>query len=80
MSPDFIKVLLLYCLAFNYGVLLIWFVVFRFAYDYLYRLHSRWFVLSVETFDQLHYASMAFYKIGIIMLNIAPFVALWLVF
>ena len=80
MSPDFIKVLLLYCLAFNYGVLLIWFVVFRFAHDYVYRLHSRWFVLSVETFDQLHYASMAFYKIGIIMLNIAPFVALWLVF
>ena len=80
MSPDIIKELLLYCLAFNYGVLLIWFVVFRFAHDYVYRLHSRWFVLSVETFDQLHYASMAFYKIGIIMLNSAPFVALWLVF
>jgi hypothetical protein len=80
MNLDVIKELLLYCLAFNYGVLVIWFVVFRFAHDFVYRLHSRWFILSIETFDQLHYASMAFYKIGIIILNIAPLVAFWLTF
>ena len=60
MNLDVIKELLLYSLAFNYGVLVIWFVVFRFAHDFIYCLHSRWFILSLETFDQLHYASMAF--------------------
>jgi hypothetical protein len=44
----------------------------------MYRLHSRWFNLSVETFDAIHYASMALYKIGIMLLNITPLIALWL--
>ena len=80
MSPDIIKVLLLYSLAFNYVMLLIWFGVFSFAHDWLYRLHSRWFRISVESFDAIHYAGMAVYKIGLILFNIAPLVALWLVF
>ena len=80
MNPDVIKELLLYSLVFNYALLMIWFGVFSLARDWMYRLHSRWFRLPAETFDALHYASMSVYKIGIIMLNIAPLVALWLVF
>jgi len=80
MNPDAIKTLLLYSLAFNYAILMIWFAAFSLAHDRLYRLHSRWFRLSPETFDALHYAGMAFYKIGIIMLNAAPLAALWLIF
>jgi hypothetical protein len=80
MNPDTIKTLLLYSLAFNYALLMIWFCVFSLAHDWLYRLHNRWFHFSTETFDALHYAGMTGYKIGIILLNIAPLVALWLVF
>jgi hypothetical protein len=80
MNPDVIKELLLYSIAFNYAILMIWFAAFSLAHDAMYRLHSRWFSLSTETFDAIHYAGMAFYKIGIIMLNIAPLVAIWLVF
>jgi len=80
MNSDNIKEFLLYSLAFNYAILMLWFGVFSLAHDWIYRLHSRWFSLSAETFDALHYAGMAVYKIGIIMLNIAPLIALWLVF
>jgi Family of unknown function (DUF6868) len=80
VNPDIIKELLLYSLAFNYAILIIWFGVFSLAHDWMYRLHCQWFRLSAETFDTLHYVSMALYKIGIIILNIAPLVALWLVF
>ncbi|HEY8034474.1 MAG TPA: hypothetical protein VIF37_02670 [Methylobacter sp.] len=78
MSSDAIKVFLLYSLAVNYAILIIWFGVFGLAHDSLYRLHRRWFSLSVETFDAIHYAGMALYKIGILLLNIAPLAALWL--
>jgi hypothetical protein len=80
MNPDTIKELLLYSLAFNYAILMVWFGVFSLAHDRMYRLHCRWFSLSMETFDALHYAGMAVYKVGVIILNIAPLVALWLVF
>lgn len=80
MNSDTIKEFLLYSLAFNYSILLIWFGVFSLAHGWMYRLHSRWFKLEAQAFDALHYAGMAVYKIGIIILNIAPLVALWLVF
>jgi hypothetical protein len=79
MNPDTIKALLLYSLAFNYAILTIWFGVFSLAHDWMYRLHSRWFRLTVEVFDALHYGSMALYKVGVLLLNVAPLVALWLI-
>jgi hypothetical protein len=59
-------------------VLLVWFGVFVYAHDWMYRLHTRWFKLWVKTFDALHYVGMSLYKIGIILLNLVPLVALYL--
>jgi len=72
------KEVLLWCVGINYGVLLVWFGVFVYAHDWMYRRHTRWFKLSVETFDGLHYAGVSIYKIGIILLNLVPLVALYL--
>jgi hypothetical protein len=78
MSVDTLRQVLIFSLAINYGVLLIWFAVFTLAHDRLYRLHSRWFTVSRETFDALNYGGMSVYKIGTLLLNVAPLVALWL--
>ncbi|MDD5266097.1 MAG: hypothetical protein PHO08_03080 [Methylococcales bacterium] len=80
MNPDTLKEILLYSLAFNYSMLLVWFGMFCFAHDWMYRLHRRWFTFPAQTFDTFHYAGMTVYKIGIILLNIAPLAALWFVF
>jgi uncharacterized protein DUF6868 len=63
----------------HYGVLLAWFLFFLRAHDWMYRLHGRWFHLSVEQFDTLHYAGMTLFKIGILLCNLVPYVALHLV-
>lgn len=76
MSIETIRSFLLGCLGINYGILLVWFVAFTLAHDPLHRLHSRWFRLSVEQFDTIHYAGMAIYKIGILLLNLTPYLAL----
>ncbi|MGD0209512.1 MAG: DUF6868 family protein [Desulfomonilia bacterium] len=74
-----IKNVLLWCVGLNYAVLFIWFGFFVFAHDWMYGLHSRWFKFSVETFDAIHYAGLAVYKIGILLLNLVPLVALYFV-
>jgi len=79
MNLDTLEGILLYSLAFNSSILLVWFGMFCFAQDSTYRLHSRWFNFSFQSFDALHYVGMSVYKIGIILLNIAPLVALWFV-
>jgi hypothetical protein len=70
---------LLWCTVINYGVLLWWFLVFIFAHAWMLRLHGRWFRMPVEQFDSIHYAGMAIYKIGILLLNLVPYVALLIV-
>jgi hypothetical protein len=67
---------LLWSLVLNYAVLLVWFLVFAYAHEALHRLHGRWFRLSREAFDAIHYAGMAAYKIAIIALNLVPYLAL----
>lgn len=67
---------LLYCTLINYVVLLIWFFAFTFAKSWMKKLHRQWFNLSDQNFDAIHYSAMAVYKIGILLLNLVPFIAL----
>ena len=76
MNIETLRSFLLGCLGINYGILMLWFVVFIVAHDALYRLHARWFRISVAQFDAIHYAGMAVYKIGVLLLNLVPYLAL----
>jgi hypothetical protein len=78
MTTTGITDFLLWCVGINYGFLLLWFGVFALAHDWMYRLHRRWFRLSVENFDTIHYAGMAAYKLAILLLNLVPLLALYL--
>ena len=62
----------------DYGILLVWFLVFVFAHDWIQRIHGRWFRLSRDQFDALHYAGMSIFKIGIILFNLVPLVVLFI--
>ena len=77
MDMNVIEAALLWCVGINYAVLFIWFGVFIYAHGWLYRMHARWFKLPVETFDAIHYAGMAVYKLGIVLFNLVPLIALW---
>ena len=79
MDSDFLCRFLLWSLAFNYAVLLAWFLAFVTARDALRRLHGRWFALPDASFDAIHYGGMAAYKIGILLFNLVPLLALYFV-
>ena len=76
MSIEFVRSVLLWCTVIDYGILLVWFMAFAFAHDWIQRLHGRWFCLTHDQFDAIHYAGMATFKIGIFLFNLAPCVAL----
>ena len=79
MTVTTLRDVLIWSLVFNYVILLVWFTALTLAHDWVYRLHTRWFQLSRESFDAIHYGGMAVYKIGVLLLNVAPLAALWLV-
>lgn len=71
-----VRQILIWSMVVNYVVLLVWFAAIVLAHDWVYRLHTRWFRLSRETFDALHYGGMSAYKVGVLLFNVAPLVGL----
>ena len=79
MTLEQIRDMLAWCTVINLGLLLWWFLFIALAHDWTYRYHSKWFKLSVEAFDNMHYAGMGLFKIRILLFNLAPYLALRIV-
>jgi len=45
----------------------------------MHRLAGTWFPMPVEQFDAINFAGILFYKIAIILFNIVPCIALYIV-
>lgn len=76
MTYESLRHFLLWSTILNYSILLIWFFAFIFARDFIKKLHGQWFNLSDQHFDTIHYLGMAIYKIGILLFNLVPLIAL----
>ena len=79
MTIEMVRGMFGWCCVINMGLLLWWFVMLILAHDWVYRVHGKWFKLSVEQFDSIHYAGIAFYKIAVFVLNVVPYIALCIV-
>jgi hypothetical protein len=77
MNALSLREFLLWSTVLNYGVLILWFLVFVVAHERLYTLHGRYFKLTRPQFDALHYGGMAVYKVGILLFNLVPLAALY---
>jgi len=79
MSVELVYQLLLWCTVINMGMIMWWALMFMFAHDWMYRYHGKWFKISVEQFDSIHYGGIAFYKILVFVFNFVPLCALLVV-
>ncbi len=76
MSLEILRNTLGWCALINTALLLLWWLLFVTAHDWIYRLQSRWITIPVERFDAIHYAAMAGFKLAMIFLNLTPYLAL----
>jgi len=79
MSMEMARNALLWCAVLNYGLVVVWFLLYVLAREWLYRLWGRWFRLTAEQFDTINFTGMALYKVGILLFNLVPYVALRIV-
>jgi len=79
MTVEVLRGALGWCSIINMGILLWWFLIIAFAHDWVYRIHGKWFKLSPEKFDEIHYAGITFFKIVVYVINIVPYIALRIV-
>lgn len=76
MTTELLRDTLAWCSAINIGLLLFWVLWMILAHDFVYRMHGRWFRMSVERFDAIHYTGMLFFKMCVFLFNIVPYLAL----
>lgn len=76
MNTEILSGFLLWCAIINYGLLIVWFLAFLLARDWIFRMHSKFYRISDAQFNAINYAGIAFYKIIILVFNLIPYIAL----
>ncbi len=79
MTLEIVRNALGWCTLINMALLMLWALMFIFARGWIYKMHGKWFRLSEERFDAIHYSAMAFFKLAIFVFNLVPYLALRIV-
>lgn len=79
MNLELLQSVLGWCVVMNLILLSIWFLILTLAGDFIYKLHTRWYPMSRETFSAIHYTGMLVSKMLVFTFNVVPYIALWMV-
>jgi len=71
-----LRILLGWCTLINAGMFAVWSLAFVFAHDLIFKIHTRWFKISEERFDEIHYSMMGYYKLAVMLFNLVPYLVL----
>ncbi len=64
------------CTLITAGVFVLAVIFFKFAPDFVYRLHSNWFPVPRETYNVIIYTVLMSFKILFLIFFVIPYVAL----
>lgn len=79
MSLETWREFFFWCSVINYGVLVLWFVIFLLTRGWLYQLWERGFGLSLRDSARLNFGGMLLFKIGVLLFNLVPYIVLRLI-
>ena len=76
MSIEIVRDFFMWCSIINMALLLFSFVMFLACKGWIYKMHSKFFNVSEENLNTAWYSLLGFYKIGVFLFNIVPYIAL----
>ena len=79
MNLELTTAMLGWCTLINFGLLIWWLLFVVLAHDWTFRVHTKWFKISPEQFDVIHYSLMGAFKLVVIVFNLVPYLALRIV-
>jgi hypothetical protein len=79
MTFELIRDVLAWSTLINMIVLFLWVIFISIAHDFTYRIHCGIFKISIEQFDAIHYGGIIAFKLGWVLYNLAPYLAMRIV-
>ena len=76
MDIHTVKAFFLWCTIVNGALLILSFLMFACAGDWIYGIHSKWFPMSREAFNVAIYSFLGLFKIFVLVFNLVPYVVL----
>jgi len=79
MDIDSIRAFFMWCTILNLTLLSLSSLICLCAADWAYRIHSKLFSISKETFNMAIYSFLGLYKVLIFVFNLIPYIALLII-
>ena len=76
MTIEMLRKFFAWCSVINLAMLAVWVLGFLTARDVFHRLHQKFFRLTDEKMDAMHYAGMGLFKAAIMIFNVVPYLVL----
>ena len=65
-----------WCTVINLGILIYWIIALVFARKWVFGVHTSAVEISKESFAEINYALMGYYKLVVILFNLTPYLVL----
>ena len=79
MNIQTLTAFFMWCTIVNAALMVYWIIICIFAPDFVYRMQSKWFPMSRETYNVVMYSFLGLFKIVFLVFNVVPYVALLIV-
>ncbi len=79
MTLEVIRDMLAWCSVINLGLLIFWVLFYAAARGVVFKIHGGIFELTQEQINKTHYKGIIYFKLGIILFNVVPYLALRIV-
>ena len=64
------------CFVLSFALLLLWFILYMAAGDWIYSINALWFEIGRRDFDTIHYCGMALVKVCAILFFLFPYLSI----
>ena len=65
-----------WCSVINIGLLIYWILALTLGNAFVFQIHTCWFDIPHDRFDEIHYTMMGYYKLMVILFNVTPYLVL----
>ena len=76
LTKENIQKFLGWCSVINIGFLIYWILALTLGNEFVFQIHTCWFDIPHDRFNEIHYTMMGYYKLMVILFNVTPYLVL----
>ncbi len=76
LTKENVRKFLGWCSVINIGLLIYWIGALSLGNEFVFQIHTWWFDIPHDRFDEIHYTMMGYFKLAIILFNVTPYLVL----